>query len=153
MNPEIAVFDAGPLIAFHQINRLELLFGVFDRVVVPPAGADEVSPSLPKLPGWVEIQPVHVSPTFSHNLGAGESGAIALALQLVADFVVLDDKRARTSATRLGLTIIGSLGLLVRAKRAGLIPEVRPLMNAMIANELFANDAIQRRILAIAGEE
>ena len=51
MNPEIAVFDAGPLIAFHQVNRLKLLLGVFDRVVVPFAVADEVSPSLPKLPG------------------------------------------------------------------------------------------------------
>ena len=110
-------------------------------------------PSLPILPRWVEIQPVHVFPTFSHNLGVGESAAIALALQIAADFVVLDDKRARTAAVRLGLTIVGSLGLLVRAKRAGLIPEVRPLMNAILSSEFFADDRVQRRILAIADEE
>lgn len=152
MSPEIAVFDAGPLIAFQQIDRLELLRGVFDRIVIPPAVADEVTPSLLQLPGWIEVQPVRVFPTFAHKLGAGESATIALAMQIAADVVVLDDKRARASATRLGLTIIGSFGLLVRAKRAGLIPEVRPLMNAMISSDFFADDAIQRHVLAIAGE-
>jgi hypothetical protein len=148
----IAVFDAGPLIAFHQVDRLELLDDLFDRVVAPSAVVDEVAPSLPKLPGWVEIGHVCVFPGLPQNLGAGESAAIALATQLTADFVVLDDKRARAAATRLGFTIIGTLGLLVRAKRAGLIPKVRPLMDAMISSGFFADDAVQRHILAIAGE-
>lgn len=152
MSSEIAVFDAGPLIAFHQVDRLELLVDLFDRVVAPSAVVDEVAPSLPMLPGWVEIGHGCVFPGLPQNLGAGESAAIALATQLTADFVVLDDKRARAAATRLGFTIIGTLGLLVRAKRAGLIPNVRPLMDAMVSSGFFADDAVQRHVLAIAGE-
>jgi len=90
---------------------------------------------------------------FVRNLGSGERAAIALAIQLSADFVVLDDLDARSSATDFGLTVIGSLGLLVRAKRSGLIDEVRPLADAMISHGLYASEALYRRILAIADED
>jgi predicted nucleic acid-binding protein len=71
---------------------------------------------------------------------------------LSADFVVLDDLDARTSAIELDLTLIGSLGLLVRAKERGLIDEVRRLMDQMIANDLFVSWQLYRDILEIAGE-
>jgi uncharacterized protein len=126
VNSEIAVFDAGPLIAFHQINRLELLRDLFGRVVAPPAVAQEVAPSLGTLPHWIEEQAIFKLPPFSRSLGAGERAAIALTIELHAEFVVLDDWDARSSAIELGLRVIGSLGLLVRAKESGLIGEVRP---------------------------
>lgn len=132
MIPEIAVFDAGPLIAFHQIDRVQLLRDLFVHVVIPPEVAREVAPSLRELPSWLSVQDVQASPSFSRNLGLGESMAIALAMKLAADFLVLDDERARAVATELELPVIGSLGLLVRAKLGGLITEVRPLMDAMI---------------------
>lgn len=152
MNGELAVLDASPLITFQQIDRLELLRGVFDQAIVPPEVAREAAPSLGTLPNWIEIRRAAAVPTFSRMLGPGERAAIALALQVSADFIVLDDLSARVAATERNLTVIGSLGLLVRAKERGLIGEVRPLMQAMISNGLYASDELRRLILSIAGE-
>jgi predicted nucleic acid-binding protein len=75
-----------------------------------------------------------------------------LTLQLNDDFVVLDDLDGRASAIDLELPVIGSLGLLVRAKGGGLIEEVRPLMDAMISHRFYTKEDLCRRILVIAGE-
>ncbi|MGH2615225.1 MAG: DUF3368 domain-containing protein [Thermomicrobiales bacterium] len=91
-------------------------------------------------------------PSFPRMLGPGERAAIALATQLSADFIVLDDLSARMAATELGLTVIGSLGLLVRAKERGLISEVRSLMEGMTSHGLYASGELYRHILSLAGE-
>lgn len=152
MNGELAVLDASPLITFHQIAHLDLLRGVFDRAIVPPHVAREVAPSLGTVPDWIGVQPATAIPVFSRMLGPGEREAIALANQLSADFIVLDDLSARMAAMELGLTVIGSLGLLVRAKDRGLIRAVRPLMEAMIGNGLYVSDELRRSILYLAEE-
>lgn len=76
-----------------------------------------------------------------------------MAMIVSADVLVLDDRRARTVATELGLPVIGSLGLLVRAKQSGLIAEVRPLMDVIISHGLYASEALYRQILSVAGED
>jgi predicted nucleic acid-binding protein len=149
---EIAVFDAGPLIAFHQIDHLDLLRGLFHEVAIPHAVAQEVAPSIGILPHWFKMQAISTFPLFSRKLGVGERAATALSMQLSAGFVVLDDLDAGSSAIGLGLTVIGSFGLLVRAKRRGLIREVRPMMDAMLAHGLFASEHLYRQILVLAGE-
>ncbi len=152
MNGELAVLDASPLIAFQQIDRLDLLHGIFDRAVVPPEVAREAAPSLGALPSWIEVRRAAAVPSFSRMLGPGERAAIALALEMSADFIVLDDLSARVATTERDLTVIGSLGLLVRAKERGLISEVRPLMVAMISHGLYASEELRRLILLVAGE-
>jgi predicted nucleic acid-binding protein len=73
-------------------------------------------------------------------------------MHVSADVVVLDDLAGRTMAAELGLVAVGSFGLLVRAKRSGLISEVRPLMEAMMRHGNFTSDALYRHILSLAGE-
>ena len=104
------------------------------------------------LPRWIEAREIFAIPALSRRIDAGERAAIALATQVSADFVVLNDLAGRMAATDLGLTAIGSLGLLVRAKRGGLIREVRPTVEAMIANGLFVSSKLRREILEAAGE-
>jgi predicted nucleic acid-binding protein len=152
VSADTAVFDASPLIVFQQVGQLDLLRALFDRAVVPTAVAEEVAPSLGVLPSWIEVHPVFTNPAISALLHAGERAAISLAVQLGADFVILDDLAGRKAAERIGLAATGSLGLLVRAKRGGMIREVNPLMDAMIAAGLFVSDGLYHRILSIAGE-
>lgn len=152
MTSGVAVFDATPLIAFHEIGQLGLLRELFDQVVVPTLVSREVAPSLGVLPRWIVVQRVLSIPTFERSVDAGEIAAIALALQISAEFVILDDLSGRRVADDLGLNVTGSLGLLVSAKQHGLIPEVRPLMTAMTDNGLFTTRALQMRILELAGE-
>lgn len=65
---------------------------------------------------------------------------------------MLDDLTGRRVATTYGLTVIGSLGLLVRAKQLGLIGVVRPMMDQMVASRLYVNESLYRAILVTAGE-
>ena len=148
----VAVSDASPLIALHQIDRLELLHGLFSVTVVPTVVAEEVTPSLGMLPRWIEVQDADRIPPMPRRVDAGERAAIALAVQLASDAVVLDDLAGRLAAVQMGLRAVGSLGLLVRAKRVRLIEEVRPLMDAMVANGLFTSEQLRLEILNAAGE-
>jgi predicted nucleic acid-binding protein len=148
----IAVFDASPLIAFRQIEQVDLLRDLFREILVPTVVAKEVAPSLGTLPNWIHVEGEFPSPAWPRKLDAGERAAIALAVHVCADVVVLDDLAGRTVAAELGLAAVGSFGLLVRAKQSGLIGEVRPLMEAMIAHGNFASAELYRRILSLASE-
>ena len=87
------------------------------------------------------------------QLAPGESEAIALALEINADLLLIDERRGRTEANRLGIRITGLLGVLVEAKQRSLIPAVRPLMDDLIATSQFrVSQALYNQILAMVGE-
>jgi predicted nucleic acid-binding protein len=149
----LAVSDASPLISLVQVDRLELLRAVFRDIAVPPAVAWEVAPSVGALPYWIrEIEPGPI-PDLPDPLGAGEREAIALAVRLSANRLVIDDLPGRRAAANQGLNVIGTLGLLVRARARGVIQAVRPEMDAVIANGLYVSDDLYWQILALAGED
>ena len=152
MTSGTAVFDASPLIAFRQIDQFDLLRNLFREILVPTVVAHEVAPSLGALPVWIHVQHEFPIPAWPRKLDAGEQAAIALAMHVSADVVALDDLAGRLMAKDLGMTAIGSFGLLVRAKRSGLIGDVRPLMDAMMSHGLYASDELYRQILSISGE-
>jgi hypothetical protein len=79
------------------------------------------------------------------RLGAGESEAISLALELRADRLFVDEKAARHLAAALGLNVIGTLGVLLAAKRKGLIPVVRPLVEALLESSFWISPQLVER--------
>jgi predicted nucleic acid-binding protein len=78
-----------------------------------------------------------------YNLDIGEAEAIALALELKADELLIDERLGRREAVRLGLSITGVLGVLLIAKNRGLISKVQPIIDALI---LQANFRISRQL-------
>jgi predicted nucleic acid-binding protein len=148
-----AVLDAGPIIAFHQIGRLDIVRDLFAEVITAAEVGWEVSPSLPVLPDWNSVHPVNEIPLFAQELDLGEQAVIALSVQMNATFAVLDDLDARNIAIARGIRVIGSLGLLARAKRGGLIQQVQPLMDEMIAHGLYASTYLYLQILTLADEQ
>jgi predicted nucleic acid-binding protein len=153
----IAVCDASPLIAFSSVDKLYILQQLFDTVIIPFAVRDEVFSSAKSqipLPDFIEVLPI-VSETSARflkmNLHAGESEAIALALELEVERIILDDKQAREVADRLGLKVIGTLGLLILAKR--LLVEIRPIIKQLIERIHFRiAPAVTNRALVQVGE-
>jgi predicted nucleic acid-binding protein len=149
------VADTSPLIALQQLGRLSLLQRIFEEISVPPAVARELSPGMPELPSWIVVraltQPI-ASAILRASLGAGESEALSLVLEVKAELFIVDDRPARRLALNLGIPNAGTTGLLLRAKQLGFVPEVRPLLDEIIRRGFRLSPAIRERVLADAGE-
>ena len=159
-----AVSDSSPLILFSAIGRLDLLHAVYDVIVVPPAVWDEVviagsgRVGAAEIPTrlWIRQLPLPESATgfgSRWELHRGETEAIGLALVLPqAPTVILDDLRARRQARALGLDVTGSVGVLLAAKRTGVLPTVRPDLDRLREAGLRLSDETAARALALADE-
>lgn len=90
--------------------------------------------------------------TSARGLGLGESEAISLAIVSHARLILLDDKLGRREAQRLSLPVAGTLAVLLRAKRAQLIPAVGPIVDLMIAQGRHISRELRDQLLRDAGE-
>lgn len=148
------VSDSSALIALTPIGQLALLKELFAAVSIPPAVAREVAPSVAR-PNWIVecglAQPIDLR-LLQSSLGAGEREAISLALELGGQWIILDDLPARRLAEALGLSVTGTLGVLVYAKRRGLLPAVRPWFDMLLAVNFHVAPALYRQVLASVGE-
>lgn len=88
------------------------------------------------------------------QLDRGEAEAIRLALRFRAQdhLLILDERLGRIQARRLGLTITGSLGVLLRAKQSGLISSIKPLIDQLLAKGFYLSPVLVQRVLEVAGE-
>jgi predicted nucleic acid-binding protein len=147
-----AVTNSTCLIGLERIGQLDLLPQVFSTVFAPPTVAAEVRSPL----SWLTVQAVQnlaVVATLRTQMDAGEAEAIALAMELGDVILILDDKKARRVAQQIGLRVIGTVGMLLRAKRQGVIAEIKPLLTALIQADFRITDAIIREALRLSGEE
>lgn len=161
----IVVSDAGPLIYLGGVGRLELLRDLFGRVVVPRQVWDEVVGAGAERPGsaaaaaassWIDVRTPSPSPLterLSEVLGAGEAAAIGLCLEIQAELLLCDDLEARRIAAAQGIRVVGTLGLLVRGKRAGRLDAVRPIVEALVAMGLRVSPDLVEEILVLAEEK
>jgi predicted nucleic acid-binding protein len=150
----VVVSDASPLIALQQIDQIDLLQALFGEVLIPPAVAREVTRGVSLHP-WLKTHPLELpiaGEILDASLGAGETEAIALAHEVCAEWLLLDERAARRLAQALGLRVAGTLGLLNRAKEKGLLGEVRPHVESLVRGGFFAAPALVSRILSEAGE-
>ena len=147
---EPVIVDSACLIGLECINRLDLLPALFDPIIAPPEVQREFGNPLT----WLQsVAPTNQSliAMLKTLVDAGEAEAIALAHEC-GQLVVLDDQQARNVGNNLGLRVSGTLGLLVKAKAAGVIPAVKPLIEALEANGFYLSQAVKERILRLAGE-
>ncbi|HXV42390.1 MAG TPA: DUF3368 domain-containing protein [Anaerolineae bacterium] len=155
MTEPYIVANASPFIALERIGQPHLLPALIEQLWIPPAVRWEVFASKP-LPDWVTESPLQqpLAPRMiSVKLGNGEREAIALALELQAIELIIDDLPARRLAISLGLPIIGTVGLLLRAKKKGLVATVRPLLEDLQAQDFRISERLFEGILTAAGEK
>lgn len=152
--------NTGPLIALAACDALDVLKRLHTRVLVPTAVVDEFcrgksdERAVTSLPAWLDVRTLRtpVPPVLVAHLDTGEASAIALALEERVRLVAMDERRGRLMARDMGLIVTGSLGLLLRAKRLGLIEAVAPRLTAMRQNGIWLGEALVRRVLAEAQE-
>jgi len=159
----ILVLDSSALITLAKIGRLQLLRQLAKDVVVPYAVFDEVVRRGGGRPGQTEVaQASWISrrrirdrtavARLETELARGESEAIVLAREIAADFVILDDARARQIAELQGVRVTGLLGLLVFAKEQGLAEAVKPILDELVTAGFYVAEAIYRNVIETAGE-
>jgi predicted nucleic acid-binding protein len=153
-----AVVNSSPLILLAGAGRPHVLRAAGD-LIVPQQVLDEIgvrgdadaAVRLVRDVGYPVVAVDVPAKVAAFGLGAGESAAIAVAIADGLE-VVLDDRLARRAASQLGLRVIGTLGLLVRAKRLGLIQAVAPALEAVRGAGLRVDDQVVREVLDAAGE-
>ncbi|MDK3157420.1 DUF3368 domain-containing protein [Kamptonema cortianum] len=162
----IVVSDTSAITNLAAIDHLNLLPLLYRQVLIPEAVYRELVDIDPPVPGSIEVQTatwLEVKLIANREiverlqsevrLDPGESEAIALALEIGADLLLIDERRGRVEADRLGIKITGLLGILVEAKRKNLIVAVKPLMDALIAaSEFRVSSALYNQILNIVNE-
>lgn len=160
---KIIVADTGPLIAFAHLEFFEILPSIIGTVIVPKAVISECLyvPSRPDAiviqsaisQGWLTVDESVLSSSadFSPSLGDGEQAAIILAKELNCP-ILLDDKLARHIAQGLGLSVIGTAGVLIKAKQSGAISAVTPMLNKLQNNDYYFSTLLVTQILKLAGE-
>lgn len=153
---DVVVCDASPLIILARVQQLDLLQKLFANVYAPPAvwseaTADALAPGADVLLGtsWIRVRAPSAVP--ASRLGLGEREALGLAAELSAVLVV-DDGAARAEALALGVRITGTLGILRRAKREGLVAAVAPTISRMRSIGLRVSDALVDALLRDIGE-
>jgi predicted nucleic acid-binding protein len=158
----LVVVNTTPLIALALAGQLPLLQRLYTAVAIPPAVQSEIRSGGPSGIGvreleaadWIRVVPLQ-DPRRADlltDLDRGEAEVLALAQEIYAGLVIVDERLARRHARRLGLPLIGTLGLLLRAKQAQLISEVKPLIIAMRTGGIWLSDALVEEALTIARE-
>lgn len=156
----LVVADSSALVALATCQCLELLDQLFDEVKVPQTVFDEVivegKPLAEILRQYLAGKVIEVDlANFVINiggLGRGELEAMALYKQLHADYLLIDDKRARKIALLNHITITGSQGILLLAKQEGLIPLVKPFIDQLRDSDIHISEQIIKKTLELAGE-
>jgi len=157
----LVVSNSSVIIAFARICRLDLLEKLFKEIVIPQGVWEEVT--VEGKPGREKILRagfIHVKKASNGRLVAllegfvdrGEAEAIVLALELNADLLLVDDRDARNLAKKLGLQVMGTLGVLALAKYRGLVREVKPIIDKLVGSGFWISSRILKEFLRELGE-
>jgi predicted nucleic acid-binding protein len=158
----IVVSDTSSITNLAAIGQLDLLRQIYGQVIIPEAVFQELTAIGGQHPGavaqqldWVETRAVSnrtLVNALQVELDKGEAEAIALAQELTADLLLIDEHLGRAVATRLGVRIIGLLGVLIEAKHRGLIQEIKPLVDTLMSLGFHVKRDLYQRVLQAAGE-
>lgn len=154
----MVVSNTSPIINLACIGQLDLLPALYETLVIPPAVFHETTVALPNAPGaaavraasWIQCREIanqSLVASLRLELDPGEAEAIACALEGQASLLLIDERRGRSVAKQLGLSVIGLVGVLLLAKRRGLVAQICPLLEGLRQHAGFwMSDALYARV-------
>ena len=156
------ICDTSPIQYLHQIGLLHVLRSLSSTVIVPPSVVSEIEtgknqgvdlPDIRRV-DWIVIrEPVSISALpLIKDLGPGETQVLALGLEMKNSIVVIDDNLARKIAQLLNIRLRGTLGLLLDAKRSGLVSSVAPFLDRLQELQFRVSPETRRAVLNLANE-
>lgn len=159
----VVVSDTSPIYALHHLELLHVLSKLYGRVVIPPAVVNELRAprsgvaliDLERIAGFEVVEPRDRERVrrLLEKLDAGESEAIVLAMEIGATTLIIDERAGREEAVAAGLMIVGTLGVLLRSKREGLVPVIDPLIDRLEKEiRFFVAPDLREEVRKLAGE-
>ena len=158
---DVWVINASPIIVLAKADRLHLLNDLCRELLVPEAVVAEVLAGPPSDParqilqrGWaLTVAPQSIATgLLEWGLGTGETAVLAVALERRPATAVLDDAAARTCAKALGIAVVGTLGVVLRAKKKAIISSAADVLKALCAAGLHLDADVARSALEGIGE-
>ncbi len=146
----IVVSDTTAITNLWQIQRLEILQSLYEEIIIPKAVWEELSEISEQSAylvqqDWIVVQ----EPQDAHLIVQ----AIALSVELEADFLIIDERAGRNKAKSLNIKIIGLLGILLEAKKQGILLTVKDILEELEdKTSFFINPKLYQEVLRLAGE-
>ena len=157
------IVNSTPLIVLCNVGRLEILRTLYTEITIPEAVFAEVTKKedsacqiVKNSLDWIRVERI-LSPSdkkmYQAKLHDGEVEVMILAQEGTADdLVVIDDNAAKKTAKYLGLKVTGTIGVLLKAKREGIIPEIASVLEKMKKNGFYISESLEQLVLEQAGE-
>ena len=163
MSTEVVVADTSPLIGLARIGQLALLPALFGRITIPRAVWEELTQGAAEgragardvqEASWIDVRAADPVAAAAYKLlvDRGEAEALALASASPDALLIIDDRRGRRIARERGVRMVGTLGVLVLARRRNLVPKLRPLLDALQQAGIYLSAGVLERVLREVGE-
>ena len=160
---ESVIANSTPLISLAKTNELDILKEIYNQIVIPKAVYEEVAISGRGKKGsveitsaeWIKVKEVRdekLKKFLQMELGRGEAEVIALACEVNADLVIIDENRGRGIAKRFGLKVTGTMGTIIEAKKRGLLNNVREKLDELINAGIWIGEDLYEEALRLSGE-
>lgn len=149
---KVVIADTSCFILLDKIKELSLLQKVFGQIITTREIANEFGKDFPD---WVEVKEItdlHYLAVLELEIDKGEASAITLAIEFDSSLLIIDDRKGRKLAERLGLNYTGTLGVLLRAKERRIIPKIKPILEKIQLTNFRFSTIVFNEILQIAGE-
>jgi hypothetical protein len=156
----LVIADSGAIFSLAVIDRLEILNALFDDISIPNAVWQEIT--LDRTTDYYaqiyrffrdKIKPIRGLNTLTPLMDYGESECVLLYKEHEADFLLIDDRKARAIAENFGINCIGTLGILSVARDKNLIPALKPIFEMLLANKRFYSIGLLNSLLAQHDED
>ena len=156
------VVNSTPLIILGNIDGLKILKELYGEIIIPRAVFEEVTSkadnakiNLSQNLSWIkvlEVQDKSNRKMYQAKLHDGEVEVMMLANEISADLLIIDDNAAKKTAKFLGFTVTGTLGVILKAKSEGIIPQVKPIVDEMLRQGFYISPKIIETVLKTANE-
>lgn len=150
--PDAVISDASCIIILDKIDELSILKSLYSNFFITIDIANECQI---KLPNWITVRAYSDDKYFDFLntfLDAGESSAIALYMEMNNPLLIIDDLKARKYANRMNLNITGTLGIINKAKREGVIKEIQPILEKISRSDFRISEKVVYELLKLNNE-
>jgi predicted nucleic acid-binding protein len=149
---DIFIVDTSGLILLNKIDELELLNKLGKEIFITTTIRAEFGMSLPEWISTTDPGNKHYQNILKMELDEGEASAIALSLETANSILILDDLKGRKVADRLKLKYSGTLGLILGAKKVGILKSVKPVLDKIRSTDFRFSDELLETVRTEAGE-